>query len=266
MNIPQDKFIIINSSLLYTIAFISAFYINELGLVFVGYLLNLSPVLYHNTITYTNLTSKFEFASLAAGPLSSLLLGIAALIVYKFYKSLKGELKLFFIWLYIHGFTLFLSQIMNIPFHKTSDMAKAVDAFGIPDSIQIIGSIISIVGIVLLGFLSAKPFLQFAKINNLEYNGLEESRFIQSIALYPWVLGAIMALPFRFPPVNLIYIILPITNGMTVVWTFVGAKYVKIGGELNDQLKRKILFPAVIILISLLLVVHLFFRNGISIS
>ncbi|MCF8243226.1 MAG: hypothetical protein K9J16_17755 [Melioribacteraceae bacterium] len=254
----------INSAILYSIAFALVFFLNELGLIFAGVIGGLEPVLYHNTMTFTNITDTSQLIYFAGGPAASLISGIAGYFIYRNLSHDNDVLKLFFLWFYIHGLTLFLTQVPNLPFDMSSDLGKAVAVLDINQTVLIIIAITGLFFLITLGFSTAKEFMCFADHDSVVEDKTKRQDFIFYAAIAPWWLGALISMPFRLPPFEWIYTILPVSNGLAVIWSMIAVGKTKLTADDLKGYTNNLSVYAIGVYIFLLLVFQFLLRSGIN--
>ena len=263
-SLVKENALLINSAILYSLAFVVTFFVNEISLAVTGSLMGLNPVLYHNKIAFTSLSNDTQLIAFIAGPAASLLLGTAALLISFRIKKLSGNARLFILWLYINGITLFLSQVPNLPFENSNDLGKAIGVISISPTILNLFAVLSLLLLILLGMYSIKPFLSFAVTSESISTARQRRYFIFKIGIIPWLVGAVLSFPFRVPPLGWEYLILPVSNGMVVVWTYIGARGIGLNKIDENGKISKVNYKLIFIWLFLIIIFQLVLRPGIN--
>jgi hypothetical protein len=134
-------------------------------------------------------------------PLTGILLGTVFLILYSLFRNEPGNLKLFFLWGFVHGMVMFFGALlMGTLLNK--DFGWVIAYLYYRDTGKMIFSIISIFALIAIGGLIAKSFLISG---NAYYNFIDKRNrqfFLSSQIILPAILGsfilAFLKIPDRF--------------------------------------------------------------------
>ena len=207
-----------------------------------------------------------------AGPIACLIIGVLALVVQKFFKKRPGIMKLFLLWLGINGLNFFLTQMALLPIKNVGKADKYASHIGVVfdymywqnDLVKLVFSILSLIALIIIGGLVAKPFVQITNTTKHVYKS--ESRFVYlfQMVFLPYLIGS---------AVNLIYFadgefILNITSIFTLFIIIVSIFINALGNRMimiyrfpdKSEIENKFL----VILSSVLILIKVFFNNGIS--
>ena len=250
----ENQIIIINSTVLYVLAFLLTTIIHESGHAVLGYINHAEPVLHHNYVAYLSdihLSVSQKLSISLAGPLVSLLQG---LIVGVFYlRSKKQTLcKLFLLWFSVLGFSNFFGYLMTGPIFQEGDIGKVFSLLNLPFLVQII---IAITGAAVLTFIAYKltiPFLKFGYKQEWLSDPRSRENFLFKIIILPWVIGSIMITILYLPVVAAISLIYPFTSGMIFIFPWKHAKRVgaiKASDNINIGKSSVLLYFSLIILV-----------------
>ena len=253
----------INSAVLYAIAFNLIFFIQELFLVLGKKAIGLKSVLYHNNHTFEG---EHPLASLmqGSGALAIFLVGLICLAIFRSIPYSKSTWKLFVLWLAFHGLIQSIPQVLLAPIAPNTDVGEALVRYlGFSETILITLSIISAVAQVLICIWFSKPLLEFAPIDVDLYNPKVKLRYIQFIAVGSAFIGSIMIIPFRVLPIS--QAITPfIVFIFSIPWLWSAAASSKPFGENPNSLDDKIDWIPIICLVILLLFFQLVLAPGVA--
>jgi hypothetical protein len=138
------------------------------------------------------------------GPLLCLGLGIVFIIMQRMFRKRPGITKLFLLWLGIHFFNFFCSELALLPIKNASASQKHASYLGIffdymfwnSDFLKIIFSIISFLILIVIGTLVAKPFIQLSNSTQYVYKSEKRFYFLVQMVLIPFAVGSIISLVY----------------------------------------------------------------------
>lgn len=208
---------VINSTLIYTLAFNLIYFVHEAALVLAGAAWGNEPVLYHNNMSYFNMTRPEQVLAFAFGPLSVLVIGMLCWLAFVKFKRVSHFTRTALLWLGFHGIFLCLIQMPSLPFgaHAT-DLAKAVLYFEPNTFVRTTIAAVGIVGLIGLGLATRSLLLHLTPSPELLATAAFRREYIFKAATLPWLFGVLLILPFRFPPLE--QIALPIAAGVVLLW------------------------------------------------
>jgi len=256
---------IINSAVLYAIAFNLIFFLQELFLVLGKNTLGLKAFLYHNNHTWEG-EHPMALLMQASGALGIFLIGLICLFVYRFIPHSKSIMKLFVLWMAFHGLIQSIPQVMVVYFDSGTDVGEALVGYlNLTKPILIILAIISIVLIPIICIWFSKQLLQFSSnvvgLNNPKAN----LKYIQFIAVGAAFLGSILVVPFRILPMS--QAITPfIVFVFSIPWIWSAAARSKPIQIAPNGINEKIYWSPIILLVFLLMFFRLVLAPGLEFS
>ena len=249
--------VIINSAVLYALAYNIVFFIQELFLVLGKNWLGLTAILYHNNHNWEGSHAK---ESLAQGS-GAVAIFLCAVLFYGVQAAINNRswVKVLFIWLSFQGFMQSLPQFATAPFTPDTDTGQA---FAYLQLGEVTAWVLAIGGfgvmVVLLTFFGRLLLRQAP----LQLGIMESFRYLRWIVLYAALLGTLLIFPFRIPPIDramaavfLLFVTLPST--MAFSW----GKQQK--AVTNNEINNRILIVPILLLLLLLAVFQLYLRPGV---
>jgi hypothetical protein len=142
----------------------------------------------------------------SVGALSILFLALLGLFLYSNLKKVKTLSNVFFLWIFVIGFSVFLSQfiiaslgIYNYNSSYYQGLAVAFAWIGLPAFLVYVFNIFVLLFVIYIGVNVARPFLVFSysysKVNNLAHR----RKYFFEIALVPFIVGALLTWIVIFP-------------------------------------------------------------------
>ncbi len=186
---------VVNSTLGYGLAYVLAYFVNELGLTLAGWWAGRDPILYHNTMTFGAAGSDLAWGG---GVAATLTVGLLVLAVYVG-PSPFGAARITVLWLVYHLLRQGLLQLVAVPFSPESDAARAGAVLGIPDVLTVIVAGVSLVVMIGIAMGMARDILRFAPNRRILLTRGDRLSFAASMTLIPAVLGGLLAVPYLLP-------------------------------------------------------------------
>jgi len=191
----------INSVALYVIAYLLIYLTYQLTVLIVSSRWNLDSVLFYYDLAfndYSPLWSRLNIIIVTiSGPLICLLIGILFLKVFANKPKVKGFLKLFILWIAMHGFNLFLGAFASgVSFDKGFGYVPAWLYFNV--FWQIFVSLSFLFILVLIGYYSVPKFLD---TSNSAYRIRKGNRvkFLFYQVVLPWFIGGLIIFLVKVP-------------------------------------------------------------------
>lgn len=208
---------VINSSLLFALGFNLIYFLNELALVLAGAYWGNAPVLYHNTMSYLSMSRPEQELAFAFGPLAVFVAGVLGWIALRYLPRAPHALKLLLFWLGFHGLFMCLIQAASIAFggHAT-DLAKAILYFAPSATLRYVLAALGLAGLLGVGISSVKLLLALAP--EPLASAAQRRQYVFYSTTLPWLLGVLLVLPFRVPPIE--QIALPLATGVLLLWVW----------------------------------------------
>ncbi|GEM_PF-1666989 len=263
----------VNSTVLFVLAFLISYLINQFVTVFTAKILNIPSELYSYRIywplyTYSTLYSRQVLVLIfGMGPFISFLLGILFYRLFIVFRYRSVYMKLFFIWASISSFTLFFGAYISGAVTRTGFIYASEWLFlnNMFDIKEIIFIILSVVSLMIIGFMMTRAFLQASNSS-----ALIEPRvrviYIFSAVIIPYLLGITILYALNFPnnPTELLLLYLsPLLISIVTLFRYNGISLQKIA-VMRIEGKYRISVPAVILLIMILIFFRTVLYKGVS--
>lgn len=245
----------INSAVLYALAFNLIFFLQELFLVLGKKALGLKAFLYHNDHNWVG-EHPMTLLMQGSGALAIFSIGLICLLIFRFIPPAKGIWKLFVLWLAFHGLIQSIPQVMVVYFDPNTDVGEALVGYlNLSQPLLIILAIMSMTATAMLSIWSGKQLLQFASTDVDLNNPKAKLKYIRFIAVGAAILGSILVVPFRILPMS--QAITPfIVFAFSIPWTWSSAAMSKPVKRTPNSINEKIYWSPIVLLILLLI----FFR------
>ncbi len=221
MKSVATKYIILNSTIAFSIACILAMTLHESGHFFAAIIVNAKGIsIHHNYVNYTDKgLSKGQMIFIkAAGPIISLLIGLIFHFICSRDKArgISFLLKLYFC---SFGYIGFFGYLLIAPFFAVGDTGYICKALGFPIALTI-G--IAIAGALILFFIMKSLMQYFVELGSREIieNSETRKKFISSLILIPVLVGIIITTLLNLPTINVISLIAPLCSPFTFLWTY----------------------------------------------
>lgn len=214
-------FRLLNLTVFFALAFNLIYFIHELGLVVAGAWLGNDPILFHNNMHFTNMSTPTQNLAFVAGPVAVFIAGLLGLVIYLLVQRSNGTLSIFAFWFAYHGLWLFLGQLPEMVFSSHNDFARGLAILNLSQPIRLLITMGGITGLILLGLFAARPLLATALSNNEIATAKSRRKLIFQSGILPWLIGSILIIPFRLSPVDRIF--LPFFGGVPLLLTWLYA-------------------------------------------
>lgn len=211
-----------NSSLQFALAFTLAFLVHELGLVVPARLMGAEgAILFHNNMTF-RMTDPAQTMAFGIGPLAALILGGIAWAAFLALPGLTRAWRRFLLWLAVHGTILCLGQAPAVAHAPEGDLARALYFFEWPPLVYRLIGIAGLLGLVAIGYFLGRGFLSALAPATADLaSRAGRLRWLAFAVLLPGLVGAVLCLPFRVPPIE--RGLLPFTTILGTGWSLLAA-------------------------------------------
>jgi len=263
---PKDKanyITMINSAVLYALAFNLIFFLQELFLVLGKKALGLKSLLYHNNHIWEG-EHPMTLLMQGSGALSIFLIGLICLVIFKYILNSKSIWKLFFLWLAFHGLIQSIPQVMVAYFDPGTDVGEALVGYlNLSQPFLIILAITSMTAIAMISIWFSKQLLEFIS-NDVDLNNPKvKFKYIRFIAVGAAIMGSILVVPFRILPMG--QAITPfIVLVFSIPWTWSAAAISKPITGTSNRINEKIYWSPIILLVLLLIFFRLVLAPGLE--
>lgn len=254
--------IIINSAVLYALAFNFIFFIQELFLALGKRWLGLKAVLYHNNHNWYGEHPQDDLAQ-GYGAVAIFITGIICLIIARTIKDSKHWIHLFFLWMSFQGFAQSLPQFVTAFMAPDTDTGQAFSYLRFSQIAGWIFAIASLILMLLIGSLFSKFLLQLAPSGLITENARARFGYLFQIVLLASLIGILLIIPFRVMPWDRALAPVFVTL-FTIPMVFANAWKIKPLVPVNNDINKKIFFIPIILLIILLLIFQLILAKGVE--
>jgi tetratricopeptide (TPR) repeat protein len=240
-----------NLTVLFALAFNLIYFIHELALVVAGAWLGNDPILFHNNMHYLNMPQPTQNLAFAAGPVAVFVAGLLGLMLYFMARHSTGTFKFFAFWFAYHGVWLFLAQVPEIAFASHGDFARGIAVLNLCQPSRVAGAILGVAGLIFLGLFATRPLLAGAlSSDELATAGSRRKLILQS-GILPWLLGSILIIPFRLPPLE--RAILPLFGGVPLILAWLNAGRAQMSNAAVQSINKKISWAGITALVAVFL-------------
>ncbi len=205
---------IINSAVLYALAFNLIFFFQELFLVLPKAVMpGLRPTLFHNDHSWEGTHPAVDLAQ-GSGALAIFIIGLIFVLVFSRVRHSTGLFKPFALWMAYHGLVQSFPQIIFAVLDPGTDVGQALGYLNVGETLGILISVIAIAAVVVLGLWLTRPLLEMSPSASILEKPRSRTTFIFQIGTLASVLGAMLLFPFRVPlndlaPIVLIFFAMP---------------------------------------------------------
>jgi hypothetical protein len=252
----------INSAVLYALAFNLIFFLQELFLVLGKKALGLKAFLYHNDHTWIGEHSMTSLMQ-GSGALAIFLIGLISLVIFRFINS-KSILKLFVLWLAFHGLIQSIPQVMVAYFDQGTDVGEALVGYlNLSQPFLIILALMSMSATVVISIWFSGQLLEFISINVDFNNAKVKFKYIRFIAVGAALMGSMLVIPFRIPPLS--QVISPfIVIVFSIPWIWSAAAMKKPIVPMSSRINEKTYWSPIVFLVLLLVFFRLILAPGLE--
>jgi hypothetical protein len=213
-----------NSVVLFILAFIIAYYINQLITIFVASIYDIPAVLYSYRIfwplyTYSSLyTRQALIVIFAAGPVLSIAMAVVVYQIFLRIRFLRYNFKILTLWILFHSINLFFGAyiagvITRTGFVYTTEWIFYSQVFGVE---EIIFLIVSIIILIISGFFLTRHFL-FGTCSPALIEPKIRIFYILAQVLIPWVVGLGVLTLINYPRNSPELIILYFASALMII-------------------------------------------------
>jgi hypothetical protein len=197
---------IITSSILFIIAYFFTYFLYQLATSLMARAYNIHSVIYFFKTdflirSYSNLWTRNNVILISfIGPMVSLVIGFILFRVFHFFRKKPGLAKLFFLWCTLHSFNMFFgAYIAGVLTNKGFGLVMLWLFFQLLLNISF--TFICVILLIVIGSISAKPFLQTAHHSSL-ISESNRTYFLVGQAFIPYIIGNIFIFLISLPDVK----------------------------------------------------------------
>jgi len=243
---------LINSAVLYALAFNLIFFLQELFLVLGKKALGLQAFLYHNDHNWAG-EHPMTLLMQGSGALAIFLIGLICLVIFHFLINSRSIWKLFVLWLAFHGLIQSLPQVTVAYLDPSTDVGEALVGYlNVSQHLLIILAISSIIAIAMVNIWFSRQLLNFVSKDVDLNNPKAKFKYIRFIAVGAAMIGSILVVPFRIPPMD--QAITPlIIFFVSIPWIWSSATVNKHVRPVSNKINEKIHWSPMVFLVLLLI-------------
>jgi len=253
----------INSAVLYALAFNLIFFLQELFLVLGKKALGLKAFLYHNNHNWVG-EHPMTLLMQGSGALAIFLIGLLCLVIFQFILYSKSIWKLFVLWLAFHGLIQSIPQVMVAYFDPGTDVGEALVGYlNLSQPSLIILAITSMTATAIISIWFSRQLLEFVS-NDVDLNNPKvKFKYIRFIAVGAAIMGSILIVPFRIPPLG--QAITPfIVLVFSIPWIWSAAAMSKPIIRTSNRINEKIYWSPIVLLVLILIFFRLVLAPGLE--
>jgi hypothetical protein len=253
--------LVINSAVLYALAYNLTFLLQELSLVIPKAIYGLQPILYHNNHRWLG-SDPIEDLLQGSGALATLISGLLFCGILSRQSKSQSLFKLFSIWMVYQGLTQSLHQFAFVVLNPDGDVADALDYLGVGEIWRYSLAIAALGGLVFVGLLLTRPLLEFAPSSRHAATPSCRTRLVSQIGTLSALCGVVLIIPFRIPPIQqiegpVLVLLFPL------LWTLANAWRVKDAQPVANTANQKVSWILVAASVGLLAVFRLWLAPGV---
>lgn len=254
---------LINSAVLYALAFNIIFFLQELFLVLGKNALGLKSFLYHNNHTWEG-EHPLDTLMQGSGALAIFLIGLICLVVFKYLINYQSIWKLFVLWLAFHGLMQSLPQVVVATMDPNTDVGQALVGYlNLSQPLLLILAITCIIAIPPLNIWFSKKLLELFSGDIDMYNPKARFKYIRFVAVGAAFVGSILIIPFRVMPLS--QAITPfVVFAISIPWIWVSAPVTRDIRHTGNRINDKIYLSPIVFLILLLIFFQLVLAPGVE--
>ena len=254
--------LVINSAVLYALAFNLIFFIQELFLALGKKWLGLRAWLYHNNHNWEG-SHPMDSLAQGYGAVAIFITGVICLLIARRTRFSTHWIQLFFLWMAFQGLAQSLPQFITAAMAPDTDTGQAYTYLGIVDKVGLLITIAGIILMLLIGMAYSQYLLQLAPADNYIATAASRFNYLFRIAVAASVIGIMLIIPFRIMPWSRATAPVFVTL-LSIPMVFAHAWKAKAGYTINSQVNQKIFLWPIIFLIVLLLVFQLVLAKGVE--
>jgi hypothetical protein len=255
--------LIINSAVLYALAFNVIFFIQELFLALGKRWLGLKATLYHNNHNWEG-NHPMESLAQGYGAAAIFITGLICLFLTNRTKQSAHWMHLFLLWLAFQGLVQSIPQFITARIAPDTDTGQAFTYLGIGEELGVIISIAGIAAMLYVGILFSKYLLRLSP--SIEDISIASGRFgyLFRIALLASLIGIILIIPFRIMPWDRALAPVMVTL-ISIPMVFAHGWKAKVTNTISSDVNKKLLFGPIVLLLIVLLIFQVVLAKGIAV-
>jgi hypothetical protein len=264
--------IIINSTVLFLLAYLLVLLILTFSTSFVASAYNIETIIYYyKTFFLVQKENKWIYDSIisvfSTGPFLVLIFSSIALILYSNYIEKNWLFRLFLLWVFCHGFVHFFGEFfLGLILYKGFGYSLAYLLNNFKEQVILVLILFSVTTLILAGLFTAKMFVLSGNIYFNEITEKNRSSFLKSQFLVPCILGTFVILLVKLPKGEPFEIFINLCILLILVPAFIRARFLQDCFFDENPRKIKIRFNLLILGIVLFVIYRVLFGIGLRIG
>src|SRR5436190_11398665 len=217
----NKKNLIINSSLLFSIATVATMTLHEGGHFLAAVFVHAKEVaLYHNYAIYKieELSLTAQILTVGAGPLFSLLLGIVFNILCSRYSK-RNLFFLFLLYMSAFGYIAFGGYLMIAPLFANGDTGFIFNALHFPIWLTIIIALAGVAFMIYTMKILSRYFVELAPEETINDKS-QRRAFFNTLIKFPLYFGVIITTLLNLPVTAFISLCYPLFSPLNLLWSY----------------------------------------------
>ncbi|HMK05762.1 MAG TPA: hypothetical protein VK489_16285 [Ferruginibacter sp.] len=254
--------LIINSAVLYALAFNLIFFIQELFLALGKRWLGLKAQLYHNNHNWEG-SHPMDSLAQGYGAAAILIVGMICLFIARRMKRSSHWMQLFFLWMAFQGFAQSLPQFITASIAPDTDTGQAFTYLGISKGMGLVVSLLGVIIMLCICVAYSRYLLQLAPNTDFTNHAGKRWGYLFKIAVLAGLIGIILIIPFRIMPWNRALAPVFVTL-FSIPMVFASGWAVKNINPVNSKINKKVFIVPIIMLVIVLLVFQFILAKGVE--
>lgn len=254
--------LVINSAVLYALAFNIIFFIQELFLALGKRWLGLKAFLYHNNHNWEG-SHPMESLAQGYGAAAIFICGLIFLFFANRTKQSAHWTHVLLLWLAFQGLAQSIPQFITAKAARDTDTGQAFTYLGIGEGSGFLISITGIIAMLYIGIIFSRYLLRLSPSKDPIDKASGKFGYLCRIALLASLVGVLLIIPFRIMPWNRALAPVMVTL-ISVPMVFANAWKPKITNVINSDVNNKIIVVPVVLLVILLLIFQFILAPGVE--
>lgn len=252
------------ASLLAFVAAITATVLwHELGHGTMAKLLGYDPVIYSGREDDPATTTRDSVLIAAAGPVLSLVTGVALLAALRRSRPGQRPGTLLLAWLGLLGVETFAGYLLTAPFFSGGDVGRILALWQAPFAVALVVMLLGLVGVIGVAWLAVGVFARLMPGQPERPTDLR--LFLRQAAVLPWLVGTVVVLLLSLPLDDPFGPLATATSGLfSLVAMGLTARRFPQLPALGARVSSRSVVVLVVVAVLVLLVNRLVFRNGLQ--
>lgn len=245
--------VVVHSAVAFALAYLLTIVVHEFAHGLMALALGLQPVV-HGSYESDPVSSGAKAALIAAaGPVVSLLVGLALL---RLNPRAPDGVRLPLLWGGLLGVETFVGYLLTAPFAATGDIGRLLTLAGAPAVAAWLVFAVGLAGYLLLGRLAAAQFLPVTQSGSPDRMGE-----LRAVGLLSWLGGTVLVLVLMFPPPYLLLVVAVVTAGLFTM--LIRPFLARLGERPGRSLRLGSIWPSAAALVVVVLLIRIVLDPGV---